>query len=89
MYEQIFRELLVMMMSNPSIINQATQLLLVGLYLERIGDHATNIAEWVHYMVLGKKPSTKWQGRLSAGTVFLLLVTCQAGITRKEQNSIS
>ena len=58
--KQIFRELLLLMMSNPKIIEQATQLQLVSLYLERIGDHATNIAEWVYYINTGQKPTTKW-----------------------------
>jgi len=57
---QIFHELLILMMSNPTIINQATQLLLVSVYLERIGDHATNIAEWVYYIKTGHKPPRKW-----------------------------
>lgn len=60
LYRQIFSELLVLMMRNPSTIEQATQLLLVGLYLERMGDHAVNIAEWIYYMVRGIKPSPKW-----------------------------
>lgn len=58
--KQIFRELLLLMMSNPTIIEQATQLQLVSLYLERIGDHATNIAEWVYYISNGEKPPSKW-----------------------------
>ncbi|QOR35748.1 phosphate signaling complex protein PhoU [Clostridium sp. 'deep sea'] len=58
--KQIFRELLLLMMSNPTIIEQATQLQLVSLYLERIGDHATNIAEWVYYISTGEKPPSKW-----------------------------
>ena len=57
---QIFHELLILMMSNPKIIGQATQLQLVSLYLERIGDHAVNIAEWVYYITTGQKPPRKW-----------------------------
>ncbi len=57
---QIFHELLILMMSNPKIIGQATQLQLVSLYLERIGDHAVNIAEWVYYIKTGQKPPRKW-----------------------------
>ncbi|MCY0874704.1 MAG: phosphate signaling complex protein PhoU [Firmicutes bacterium] len=53
LYGQIFRELLVLMISTPTSVEQATQLLMVAQNLERIGDHATNIGEWVIYMVEG------------------------------------
>lgn len=53
LYGQIFRELLVLMISTPASVEQATQLLMVAQNLERIGDHATNIGEWVIYMVEG------------------------------------
>ncbi|KUO95709.1 phosphate signaling complex protein PhoU [Ferroacidibacillus organovorans] len=53
LYGQIFRELLVLMLSTPTSVEQATQLLMVAQFLERIGDHATNIGEWVIYMVDG------------------------------------
>ena len=56
LYNQIFRELLVIMMENPRTIRQATALLFVGQHLERIADHATNIGEWVIYAGTGKKP---------------------------------
>jgi len=52
---QVFRELLTYMMGDPKTIEQATQLILVGRYLERIADHATNIAEWVIYLVTGQR----------------------------------
>lgn len=52
--DQIFRELLTFMMSDPSTIPRALQLVLVSRHLERIGDHATNIAEDVIYLVQGK-----------------------------------
>ncbi len=53
LYRQIFQELLVLMISTPSSVQQATLLLLAAQNLERIGDHATNIGEWVIYMVEG------------------------------------
>ena len=53
LYGQIFRELLALMVSTPSSIEQATPLLMVAQNLERIGDHATNIGAWVIYMVDG------------------------------------
>jgi len=55
LFGQIFRELLTIMMENPKTITQATQLLFVGRWLERISDHATNIAEEVIFLVTGEK----------------------------------
>jgi len=55
LYNQVFRELLVYMMEDPRTITQATYLIFVALYLERIGDHATNLGEWVVYMVTGER----------------------------------
>lgn len=53
-YERIYMELIEMMIQNPTIISQATNLLFIGRYLERISDHATNIGERVIYMVTGE-----------------------------------
>ncbi|MBI4511123.1 MAG: phosphate signaling complex protein PhoU [Deltaproteobacteria bacterium] len=53
-YHQLFRELLTYMMENPRNIYRATRLQSVAKYLERIGDHATNLAEMVVFMVKGK-----------------------------------
>jgi len=55
LYKQVFRELLVYMMEDPKTINQATQFLLVSRFLERIGDHTTNVCEWVIYMITGQR----------------------------------
>jgi phosphate transport system protein len=52
--DQIFRELLTFMLSDQSTIPRALELILVSRHLERIGDHATNIAEDVIYLVQGK-----------------------------------
>ena len=52
--EQLFRELLSFMMENPRTITRAIRLTFVAKSLERIADHATNIAELVVYMVEGK-----------------------------------
>ena len=54
LYEQIFRELLVLMIENPKIIEGATYLMWVAHNLERIADRVTNIAERVVFMVKGK-----------------------------------
>lgn len=51
---QIFRELLTFMMEDPNTISRAMKILFISKYLERIADHATNIAEMVVFMVKGK-----------------------------------
>jgi phosphate transport system protein len=53
-YAQVFRELLTYMMENPRNIYRATRLQSIAKYLERIADHATNLAEMVVFMVKGK-----------------------------------
>lgn len=55
LYEAIYFELIEMMLENPEIIKQATQLLFIGRYLERTADHATNIGERIIYMVTGER----------------------------------
>jgi phosphate transport system protein len=52
--EQIFRELLSFMIENPQTISRAIRLSFISKYIERIADHATNVAELVVYMVEGK-----------------------------------
>ena len=52
--EQIFRELLTFMMEDPRSIPRAIRLILVSRCMERVADHATNIAEMVIYLVEGK-----------------------------------
>lgn len=52
-YENIFRNLVSHMMENPASISSAAQLLFVARNLERIGDHATNVAELVYYSATG------------------------------------
>ena len=54
LYDQIYRELLLFMIQDPTTIQRATYLLWVAHDLERIADRATNIAERVVYMVTGK-----------------------------------
>jgi phosphate transport system protein len=52
---QIFRELLTYMMADPGTIERALALILISRNLERVGDHATNIAEEVIYLVEGRE----------------------------------
>ncbi|MGG3885786.1 phosphate signaling complex protein PhoU [Brevibacillus panacihumi] len=54
LYSTIFRDLIALMTNNSDSISQATHLLLVAQYLERIADHVTNICEWIIYMKTGK-----------------------------------
>jgi len=54
LHAQLFRELLSFMVEDPTTISRAMRLLFVSKALERIGDHATNIAEMVIFMVRGR-----------------------------------
>lgn len=53
-YNSIFRTLLTHMMENPKQISEAAHLLFVAKNIERVGDHATNIAEMVYYAATGE-----------------------------------
>ena len=53
-YTSLFRELLTYMMEDPRNITFCAHLLFAAKNIERIGDHATNIAETVHYLVVGE-----------------------------------
>jgi len=53
-YAQLFPELLPRMMSDPGVVLESTRLLSIGKCLERLADHATNIAEMVVFMVKGQ-----------------------------------
>ncbi len=55
MYTSLFRELLTYMMEDPRNITPCTHLLFCAKNIERIGDHATNIAETVYYIVTGQQ----------------------------------
>ncbi|MDQ3560423.1 MAG: phosphate signaling complex protein PhoU [Pseudomonadota bacterium] len=54
-YNSLFRELLTYMMEDPRTISMCTHLLFCAKNIERIGDHATNIAETVHYLITGQQ----------------------------------
>ena len=53
MYASLFREFLTYMMEDPRIIGACTHLLFMAKNIERIGDHATNVAEYVYFLVHG------------------------------------
>jgi phosphate transport system protein len=54
MYNSVFREMLTYMMEDPRNIGPCTHLLFIAKNIERIGDHATNVAEIVYYLVHGR-----------------------------------
>jgi len=54
MYNSVFRELLTYMMEDPRTIGACTHLMFIAKNIERIGDHATNIAETIRYLVTGE-----------------------------------
>jgi len=53
-YDSIFRTLVTFMMENPKTIGEAAHLLFMAKNLERVGDHATNVAEMVYYAATGE-----------------------------------
>lgn len=57
MYNSVFRELLTYMMEDPRTIGVCTHLMFIAKNIERIGDHATNIAETIRYLVTGDTTS--------------------------------
>ncbi len=61
-YNSLFRTLLTHMMENPHTITAATHLLFVGKNLERIGDHATNVAEMVYFAATGEQLGERTRG---------------------------
>ena len=64
-YDSIFRTLLTFMMENPNNIGQSAHLLFVAKNLERVGDHATNIAEMVYFAATGEQMAERLE---KAGT---------------------
>jgi phosphate transport system protein len=69
-YNAIFREVITYMMEDPRNITPCTHLLFVAKNLERIGDHATNIAEKLYYAVTGETlPDSRPKGDTSAYAV--------------------
>lgn len=62
LFQEIKEELITLIRSNAEYGEQTTDLLMVAKYFERIGDHATNIAEWVIYSITGQHESVKAEG---------------------------
>ena len=61
-YNSIFRTLLTYMMENPNNISQSTHLLFIAKNVERVGDHATNIAEMVYFAATGERMVERSRG---------------------------
>jgi phosphate transport system protein len=61
-YDSIFRTLVTFMVENPKTISQVAHLLFVAKNLERIGDHATNVAEMVYYAATGQYLADRGSG---------------------------
>lgn len=61
-YNSIFRTLLTFMMENPNNITPATHLLFIAKNLERMGDHATNVAEMVYFAATGEQMAERAKG---------------------------
>lgn len=61
-YDSIFRALLTFMMEDPAEITRSTHLLFVAKNIERIGDHATNIAEMVYFAATGERLAERPRG---------------------------
>lgn len=66
MYNSLFRELLTYMMEDPRNITQCTHLLFCTKSLERVGDHATNVAEAAYYLETGRHLGADEQARQQA-----------------------
>ncbi len=65
LFLQLFNELLTLMMEDPKYIRRATALMFIAKHLERVGDHATNVAEMVVYMVKGTDIRHPWSRKLA------------------------
>lgn len=58
-YNSLFRELLTYMIEDPRTISSCAHLLFIAKNIERLGDHSTNIAEYIHYLVTGEEIATQ------------------------------
>ena len=61
-YNSLFRTLLTHMMENPHTITESTHLLFIAKNIERIGDHATNVAEMVYFAATGEQMVERAKG---------------------------
>lgn len=54
LFEKVILDLSTMMKADPAVVDRALDLVFIAKYLERVGDHATNVAEWVAFNITGK-----------------------------------
>jgi phosphate transport system protein len=59
LYNSLFRELLTYMIEDPRTISSCAHLLFIAKNLERVGDHGTNVAEYIHFLVTGEEIATQ------------------------------
>lgn len=65
-YDSIFRTLVTFMVENPKTVSQVAHLLFVAKNLERIGDHATNVAEMVYFAATGQYLADRGSGEANS-----------------------
>ncbi|MCL2819726.1 MAG: phosphate signaling complex protein PhoU [Oscillospiraceae bacterium] len=56
MFSIVMDELIALIKENPDNVEQGVMLMMINKYLERIGDHAVNIGDWVEYAITGRHP---------------------------------
>src|SRR3546814_18577240 len=84
LYTSLFRELLTYMMEDPRNITACTHFLFIAKNIERMGDHATNIAETVHFQVHGRAlTDDRPKGDDASYTVVAMPKECRSMQTRK------
>jgi phosphate transport system protein len=84
-YNSLFRELLTYMMEDPHSISYCTHLLLSIKNIERMGDHATNVAESVHYIVEGREfPEERSRGDTTPIAAVPVAADPESGLIRDE-----
>ena len=59
LYSSLFREIITYMMEDPRTITACSHLMFIAKNIERVGDHATNIAEMTVYLVTGQAPDSQ------------------------------
>jgi len=59
LFNLVMSELIELIKKNPEWAEQAVMFIMINKYLERIGDHAVNIGEWVEYAITGKHPKSE------------------------------
>jgi phosphate transport system protein len=61
LFNVVMSDLTALIKKNPDNAEQAIKFMMITKYLERIGDHAVNIGEWVEYAITGTHPKAQWQ----------------------------